>query len=66
MSYLWNAVKDCTYGYIEVKCCNSICNRVFKVSRNSETAKTPNNVSCNTVECHPFGWHLTRVPQCQS
>ncbi len=47
MSYVWNILKDCTFGYIEVKCCNTRCNRVFKVSRNSEAAKTPNNISCN-------------------
>jgi hypothetical protein len=45
--YYLNIIKDITYGYVEVKCCNKSCNRISKVSRNSEVAKYPNNVSCN-------------------
>jgi hypothetical protein len=45
--YYLNICKDLLIGYIEVRCCNKSCNRLIKVSRNSEAAKMPNNVSCN-------------------
>lgn len=47
MFYMWNVVKDVTYGYLEVKCCNRNCGRVFKISRNTDAAKYNTNVSCN-------------------
>jgi hypothetical protein len=47
MIYLWNVAKDITFGYLELKCCNKNCVRTFKISRNSEVSKNPNNVSCN-------------------
>jgi hypothetical protein len=45
--YYLNITKDILYGYVEVRCCNPTCNRILKVSRNSECVKSPNNVSCN-------------------
>ena len=38
--YLWNVAKDVTFGYIEVKCCNRNCGRVFKISRNFDDAQS--------------------------
>ncbi len=33
-NYIVNIGTDIIYGYIEVKCANPTCNRVFKFSRN--------------------------------
>ena len=32
-----NVLQDFIYGYIEIKCVNESCNRIFKISRNNYT-----------------------------
>ncbi len=46
-SYLSNIALDIYYGYVEVKCVNPMCNRVFKFSRNKLDLNMKNNFSCN-------------------
>jgi hypothetical protein len=41
-NYIYNIVNDIYYGYIEVKCCNRNCNRVFKFARNNINIKGNN------------------------
>ncbi len=45
--YYYNVFKDMVFGYVEVRCCNKLCNRVLKVSRNLLETTGPNNFSCN-------------------
>ena len=44
--YIYNIMNDIYYGYIEVKCCNSNCNRVFKFARNNININDVNNYCC--------------------
>ncbi len=46
-TYLTNIALDIYYGYIEIKCVNPTCNRVFKMSRNKLDINIANNYSCN-------------------
>jgi hypothetical protein len=45
--YLSNVALDVYYGYIEIKCVNKNCNRIFKFSRNKISPNTPNHYCCN-------------------
>ena len=42
----YNIVTDIVYGYIEVKCANRDCNRIYKFSRNSLNINNVNNYCC--------------------
>ncbi len=42
--YLSNIMKDLFYGYVEIKCVNPTCNRIFRLSRNNNINE---NYSCN-------------------
>ena len=46
-TYLSNIALDIYYGYVEVKCVNPLCNRVFKLSRNNVNYNISDSYSCN-------------------
>lgn len=45
-SYLKNITSDIIYGYVDVKCANKNCNRIYKFARNNLDFNT-NNYCCN-------------------
>jgi len=47
ITYLSNLIQDIYYGYVNVKCVNKSCSRVFKMSRNTLNQNNINNYSCN-------------------
>ena len=47
ITYFSNVLQDIFYGYIEIKCVNESCKRVFKISRNKINLYGTNNYSCN-------------------
>ena len=46
-SYISNIFQDIYYGYIEIKCANPNCSRIFKMSRNKLDIHYDINYSCN-------------------
>ena len=46
-SYFSNVAKDIYYGYVNVKCANKNCSRIFKISRNRLETNMINNYCCN-------------------
>jgi hypothetical protein len=46
-TYIQNVLGDMIYGYIEIKCANKLCNRVFKLTRNSYYDNGKTDYSCN-------------------
>jgi hypothetical protein len=45
--YIKNVLSDIIFGYIEVKCCNKMCNSKFKIARNNINVNGIDNYSCN-------------------
>ena len=45
--YIKNVLGDMIFGYIEVKCANKLCNRVFKLTRNNFYSNGKGEYSCN-------------------
>ena len=45
-NYMTNIGSDIIYGYIEVKCSNRNCSRVFKFARNNFDNNNINNFCC--------------------
>ena len=37
--FIKNTILDLFYGYVEIRCANKLCNRVYKLSRNSDCVK---------------------------
>jgi hypothetical protein len=46
-SYITNILGDIFYGYIEVKCANKGCRRIFKLTRNNFYNNGITEYSCN-------------------
>jgi hypothetical protein len=46
-TYLSNIALDIYYGYVEIKCVNPSCNRIFKMARNKLDSNITNHFSCN-------------------
>jgi hypothetical protein len=46
-SYIQNVLGDVFYGYMEVKCANKLCNRLFKLTRNNYYNNGQTDYSCN-------------------
>ncbi len=46
-NYFTNIGADIIYGYVEVKCANNNCGRIFKFARNTLDNNNINNYSCN-------------------
>jgi hypothetical protein len=45
-NYINNVGADIVYGYVEVKCANRNCRRIYKFSRNSLNMNNINNYCC--------------------
>ncbi len=46
-NYIQNILGDIFYGYIEVKCANNTCGRIFKLTRNNYYNNCITEYSCN-------------------
>ena len=44
--FIYNIMNDIYLGYVEVKCSNRNCNRIFKFSRNNININNINNYCC--------------------